>query len=229
MLFRSNGGTGNLIWEAETYYSHSNPETILKSSPTLSADGSKIYVGDTFGTLYGISTAAGEILWSYKGEGTIEGPILYNSNKIFYCGEGKVFSITEPIFGKKKAALKESAPVWPTFQGNPQRTGYNGEYETVWIKQDNSVLPVKFFVSSNYPNPFNPSTVFSVGLPQSSTLEIFVYNLLGQKVASITNGEYKAGVHQFIFNAKDLPSGMYFMQVFVEGKMNKVQKMLLLR
>ncbi|NOX90635.1 MAG: PQQ-binding-like beta-propeller repeat protein [Calditrichaeota bacterium] len=227
--FAVNGQNGELIWDSETYYSQSDPDAILQATPALSGSGDELYIGDTYGVLYSLATQTGNILWSYIGEGIIEGPILCKNGNILYCANGQVFSLSEPDVGKTALSKKTTAPLWPTFQGNSQRTGYNGEYDPIGLEHDNSEVPVEFFVSNNYPNPFNPSTVFSVGLPQSSNLDIFIYNLLGQKVASIANGRYKAGVHQFTFNAKDLPSGTYFMQVFVEGKMNKVQKMMLLR
>lgn len=227
--FAVNGQSGALIWDCETYYSQTNPDALLQTTPALSESGDKLYVGDTFGVLYCISTQTGKILWSNIGAGIIEGPILYRNGTILYCAAGQVYSFEDPNVGNQVLAKNTAEPLWPTFQGNAQRTGYNGEYEPIGIKQDEPKIPLAFFVSNNYPNPFNPSTVFSVGLPHSSNLKIFVYNLLGQRVALIASGEHKAGIHKFTFNAKSLPSGTYFMQVFVKGKMNKMQKMLLLR
>ncbi len=133
-VFSVNGSDGTLNWETETHYSHSNPSAILKASPTLSDDGGRIYAGDTFGTLYGISTATGKIVWVKKESGLIEGPILAVNNKIYFCKNGTVAAFNEPATEpgskvKKNGIQKavENDNLWATFQGNAMRTGYNGE------------------------------------------------------------------------------------------------------
>lgn len=65
-------------------------------------------------------------------------------------------------------------------------------------------------LSQNYPNPFNPLTTIEYGLPEDSYVDIGIYNILGQKVAELVSSYVKAGIHRITFDAKQLPSGVYF-------------------
>ncbi len=71
-------------------------------------------------------------------------------------------------------------------------------------------LPFEYALDQNYPNPFNPVTTiqFSLEKPGRTTLEI--YNVLGQKVAVLVDGQLPAGAHRYQWNANGLASGMYF-------------------
>jgi len=70
-------------------------------------------------------------------------------------------------------------------------------------------IPDKFDLSQNYPNPFNPSTKISFNLPAESSVKIFVYNILGQKVRELVNNQLSSGIHTIDFNADNLASGIY--------------------
>lgn len=74
-------------------------------------------------------------------------------------------------------------------------------------------LPQTFFVEQNFPNPFNPSTVIRYGLPADAEVTLTVYNTLGQKVWTWSEGHKPAGVHEFTFDAGDLSSGMYLYRI----------------
>jgi 5'-nucleotidase len=83
-------------------------------------------------------------------------------------------------------------------------------------------------LSSNYPNPFNPSTTISISLPQSSVVRLRIYNMLGQEVATLLNGEMSAGHHDVVWNAGDAASGMYY-YCLEAGSVRETKKMLLLK
>ncbi|QQS35731.1 MAG: T9SS type A sorting domain-containing protein [Ignavibacteriales bacterium] len=70
-------------------------------------------------------------------------------------------------------------------------------------------LPTEFSLGQNYPNPFNPSTTFTFDLPVESQTTLSVYNLLGEKVATLIDGMMKAGTHQIKFDGSKLSSGIY--------------------
>lgn len=82
--------------------------------------------------------------------------------------------------------------------------------------------PNDFVLFNNYPNPFNPSTNISFNLPSSEFVELNVYNVLGQRVATILNQQMTAGTHTVAFNARNLASGVYIYQIragsFVQNK-----------
>jgi parallel beta-helix repeat protein len=88
--------------------------------------------------------------------------------------------------------------------------------------------PFKFTLNQNYPNPFNPQTTISYQLLINQMVNLTVYNTLGQKVATVVDEYQQAGEHQVIFDAQDLPSGIYFYQIQTETE-NKMMKMNLLK
>ncbi len=93
--------------------------------------------------------------------------------------------------------------------------------------------PIEYEISSLYPNPFNPTLTVVIGLPEISDLTVKVYNVLGQKVAMLSNGgQYSAGYHNFIFNVNDVTShssGIYFIHASIPGKLNQVKKIVLMK
>ena len=66
-----------------------------------------------------------------------------------------------------------------------------------------SVLPAGFGLGQNYPNPFNPSTVIPYHLPASGPVRLEVFNLLGQRIATLVDGERSAGSHVAVWDATD--------------------------
>ncbi|MGD9899659.1 MAG: Ig-like domain-containing protein, partial [Calditrichaceae bacterium] len=91
-----------------------------------------------------------------------------------------------------------------------------------------SELPTKFVIGQNYPNPFNPNTHIRFGLPYAGEVRIEVYNILGQKVATIFDGYKPAGYHVVDFHANQLSSGIYFYRI-ESGKFNAVKKMVIMK
>jgi Secretion system C-terminal sorting domain/Right handed beta helix region len=98
------------------------------------------------------------------------------------------------------------------------------------LQQDSvSELPTEFSVASIYPNPFNSSATVKVSLPESSELMVTVFNASGQHVATLHDGMIAAGSHTLTFEASHLASGLYFVQATIPGKLNQVQKAMLVR
>ncbi|MGD8781342.1 MAG: T9SS type A sorting domain-containing protein [Ignavibacteria bacterium] len=89
-------------------------------------------------------------------------------------------------------------------------------------------LPVKYNLSQNYPNPFNPSTTIEVTIPESGIFTLKVYNVLGQEVATLLNGQMNIGHHQVTFDASKLSSGLYIYRLSGDN-VNLTKKMMLLK
>jgi subtilisin family serine protease len=90
-------------------------------------------------------------------------------------------------------------------------------------------LPTEFSVGKAYPNPFNPSTSLSVNLPQAAELNVTVYNIAGQLVATLASGTVNAGSHTFTFDASNMSSGLYFIRAMVPGQLDQIQKVTLMK
>ena len=104
---------------------------------------------------------------------------------------------------------------------------------TAEINSDESLIPKEFALYDNYPNPFNPTTQIAVDLPEAATTEITVWNIMGQRVATLYTGDLNAGHHTLNFdgrdsNGKQLTSGMYLYRV-AAGKYNATKKMTLMK
>ncbi|MGE5810641.1 MAG: C25 family cysteine peptidase [Ignavibacteria bacterium] len=90
------------------------------------------------------------------------------------------------------------------------------------------ILPAQYSLNQNFPNPFNPSTTIKFSIPEDGIVEMKVYNILGNEVASIANGFFKAGEHSINFNAADLSSGVYFYTIKSKN-FTQTRKMMLLK
>jgi len=94
------------------------------------------------------------------------------------------------------------------------------------------LVPKKFDLMQNYPNPFNPTTKITFDLPQREHVNIIVYNVLGEKVATLLDEIVEAGTATtrapVVFAAANLPSGVYFYRI-VTPSFIATKKMLLLR
>ena len=104
---------------------------------------------------------------------------------------------------------------------------------TAGVNSDESLIPKEFALYDNYPNPFNPTTQIAVDLPEAATTEITVWNIMGQRVATLYTGDLNAGHHTLNFdgrdsNGKQLTSGMYLYRV-AAGKYNATKKMTLMK
>ncbi len=98
----------------------------------------------------------------------------------------------------------------------------------VGVDDDQSVVPNNFVVYQNYPNPFNPSTMIKFGLPEDAQVTVEVFNIVGEKISTLVNGNLKKGYHQVTFDASGLQSGVYFYKISA-GKFSAVKKMLLIK
>lgn len=83
----------------------------------------------------------------------------------------------------------------------------------VSIDDGSRQLPTELTLHQNHPNPFNPTTVISFGVPQAGMIRIVVYDILGREVAKVVDGSMNAGWHQVPFHAGTLASGMYLYQI----------------
>jgi hypothetical protein len=94
-------------------------------------------------------------------------------------------------------------------------------------------IPIKNILGTNYPNPFNPSTIIKFGLKKEVKVRIAMYNIRGQKVKTLVNDIMPAGYHQVIWNGKNennrpVSSGVYF-YMMEAGNYTKIRRAILLK
>ena len=102
----------------------------------------------------------------------------------------------------------------------PAQTGTTGVEERA--------LPTAYGLDQNYPNPFNPATTISFALPAAGRVSLDVYNLIGQRVATLVDGQREAGYYSVSFDAATLPSGVYVYKLSA-GQASFVKRMILLK
>jgi hypothetical protein len=97
----------------------------------------------------------------------------------------------------------------------------------VGVENDDQI-PTQYSLGQNYPNPFNPSTTIKFQVPNSSFVNLKVYDVLGNEVATLVNEEKSAGSYEVNFDASQLSSGIYFYKLQA-GTFLETKKMILIR
>jgi hypothetical protein len=89
-------------------------------------------------------------------------------------------------------------------------------------------IPMDFALYQNFPNPFNPVTAIYFDLPSRENVRLEVFNIMGQKVATVIDGPMAAGYHAVSFDASTLPSGLYLYRMKA-GDWTAMKKMMLIK
>jgi hypothetical protein len=89
-------------------------------------------------------------------------------------------------------------------------------------------IPIDYVLRQNYPNPFNPTTVIRYQLPVAGDVVLTVFNLLGQKAATLFSGRQQAGYYSIEWDASEMASGIYYYKLEA-GPFIEIKRMLLLK
>ena len=197
---------------AGTWLTLDNPLPVELSSFTADANGNKVDLSwetktevNNYG--FNVERRINEGEWNsitfIEGHGTINSPKEYSySDKDLYVGGSK-------------------------FQYRLKQVDNDGSFEYSDVVEV-EIAPSQYELSQNYPNPFNPSTTIKFSLPKQTQLKLNLYNMLGELVETIVEGNYEVGNYKVTFNASNLPSGVYVYRIessdFVQTK-----KMMLLK
>lgn len=95
-------------------------------------------------------------------------------------------------------------------------------------KETNLSIPALFALRQNYPNPFNPATTIEFDVPHRSYVTLELFNLLGQRIATILAEDLQPGTYKIPWNAKNVSSGIYFYRLHA-GSFAATKKLLLLK
>lgn len=102
--------------------------------------------------------------------------------------------------------------------GSPQKLLINPELD----------IPNEFSLSQNYPNPFNPTTTIEYSIKSTGMTSLKIYDMLGIEVASLVNEIKEVGNYSVVFNASQLPSGIYIYKL-TSGNYVDTKKLILLK
>jgi hypothetical protein len=117
--------------------------------------------------------------------------------------------------------------------GINQSSGGEAVVDDLSFGSASSVEPIEgnpngYELNQNYPNPFNPTTNIEYSIPEESFVELKVYDVLGNEVATIVNQEQAAGVYRADFDASSLTSGLYIARISA-GNFTSTIKMSLMK
>ncbi len=126
------------------------------------------------------------------------------------------FGTAWTLYSRAGSVLTQVANMLTTTSHTFEPTGSNLQFVvikvgafTTDVKLVDDIVPSSYALEQNYPNPFNPSTEIRFSMPEASNVELKVYNLVGQEVASLVNEFKSAGTYSAKFDAGALASGVY--------------------
>ena len=156
----------------------------------------------------------------------------FNMGKAYlsYDSEGYLISARSYRFYN---SLTDSMPAsyWINFENNNNIFSADARHLSITYRDLVSVPTNKtyqFELAQNYPNPFNPTTTIQFSIPETSFIELSVFDILGRKVAKLVEGKFEVGTHKVTFDATNLSSGIYFYKLKSE-KFSAVKKMILMK
>ena len=117
--------------------------------------------------------------------------------------------------------------VFNQFESNPSDT-VEVVVQAITSLSKHDVMPVNYQLYQNFPNPFNPRTIISYELPTTNDIDLTIYNILGEKVATLVSERKEAGYYQVEWDAVRFSSGVYY-YILRAGEFTDVKKMVLLR
>jgi hypothetical protein len=190
------------------------------------------------------------LIHSYRYQDVFTGFVFYLplQKHVFADGIPGLFDedFTEEFLARSRAISQhdydEAVDYLATYEITTQPATYGEHvFETVdqWLTVPTAITgfagtsPIALTLEQNYPNPFNGATVICFSLPQADVVELVVYDLLGQQVATLLHGTLPAGTHMIPWHPRDegqptLASGTYLYRLQTEGG-TQTRRMLLLR
>ena len=91
-----------------------------------------------------------------------------------------------------------------------------------------NLVPASYSLSQNYPNPFNPSTTINFVIPKASFVNLKVFDVLGNEVATLVDENKDAGKYKIVYDAQNLASGIYIYKLVTDGYIS-TKKMVLIK
>lgn len=168
-------------------------------------------------------------------------------NKIDDKADSLSFYYSSPVLNEKKSykasvngtvipnvpaqiVFDSQNTISPKMAGSVNNSSSNSRFSVVVSEDEmNDFISLNPTLYQNYPNPFNPVTTIQFSLPESSQINIQIFDVLGRVVSNLAEGTYSAGVHRVTWDAGRLSSGVYFYRLSSNGTNILTEKMILLK
>ena len=145
---------------------------------------------------------------SYGADNSANAMVMFDFSTMEYGYVYMPDEITDPN-GPRGAAFSAGGDTMYVCSWNSGKVYRYVKTGTAIDDDGNAYLPQGFQLSQNYPNPFNPTTEIKFTVAKAGDVSITVYNMLGQKVATLVNGKMPMGTYTVTFDASKLASGTY--------------------
>ncbi|MBT3234205.1 MAG: T9SS type A sorting domain-containing protein, partial [Calditrichaeota bacterium] len=194
-----------------------NMSLLINSFDGLVDDGDQIYAIGTSGRILGTGivrkSRCGLAIWG--NDLSTEG-----GNG---ASEGEAFTLKQKKSGSN---IEESLTIRQLLEGDELR--YQKDGFIVLDAAIESALPTEFYISKNYPNPFNSTTTLTYGIPERANVNINIYDISGRFVESLINTEVNPGHHKITWSPREAPTGIYIVRC-VAGWKKESLKVALIR
>ena len=216
-----NAATGEVLWEnAGTTSAFPSligvppPGAIAMNQGPVTIANGVMYAGalDQEGTMHAFNAATGDILWSFASGGSVNSGAAVVDG-VVYWGSGYASLGGTP--GTHLYAFTVPSLKVGSLEGNNLFNEIKNQ----------------FVLEQCYPNPFNSSTQIRFGIPEAGSVTLKIYNINGELVKTLVDGNMSAGFHQVTWNATDnsgnkISSGIYFYRL-TSGTFTQMNKMML--
>jgi hypothetical protein len=181
----------------------------------------------TADAIYKVNLSTGATtLVGKTGFGTQTVDILFDKN-------GKLYGLTDIGMNQNNLITIDTATAVGTLIGP---LGYFG-MQAIAMSPDavagankplTSALPTSFSLEQNFPNPFNPTTTIQFSIPQTSKVDLLVYDALGKEIVSLVRGTRQPGTYQILLDASRLATGIYYYKL-IAGSFIDIKRMVLIK
>jgi hypothetical protein len=182
-----------------------------------------------------VTIATGDylIVWADKdlGQSGLHADLKLSSNgEELYLVSPDTLIVDQVLFGAQ--ATNTSFGRYPNGTGsfiNMLKPTFALPNEDSLTQTQNTIsAPIGFELKQNFPNPFNPMTTIRFSLPAASSVSLNIYNALGRLVATVVDEQLSAGTHEFLWQAANMSSGLYF-YTLTSDSFSQTKRMILLK
>ncbi len=211
---RQAGGTRQ---EMEDIVIDSHGRMVLRSRGAFIAHA----VSESIGTPYPVELSSFDarvvkngvhLQWKTESESNNYGFRLHRNGRQIAFIEGKGTTQTPQRYEYEDKNLQAGSYTYKL-----EQVDTDGSAHTVGVLTRNiGVVPLTCILEQNYPNPFNSNTVIAYRLPEQTNVTLTIYDILGNRIATLVKQKQNAGQYRITFNARGLASGVYFYQLETE-------------